>query len=357
MRYRPAGEMPASSSDPFWKGGLLALLSALAFGVTTPLVQRSGKDLGPFSTAALLYAGAALASVGWRSRKETPVRRQHLPRLLAVAIAGAALGPAALAWGLQHTGGASASLLLNFEAVFTVLLARLFYREPIGRRAGIALAIMTAGGGLVVLGGQAPGQAAGWGTAAVAAATLCWSVDNTLTRPLADLDPARVVRWKAALGAALSLSAGLALKEALPAPRAALGLLACGATGYGLSLRLYLLAQRRIGAGRTGSIFAAAPFVGAVVAWALGDRTATGWTAAAAGLFALGVVLHLTEKHAHAHSHAPLEHEHAHSHDDAHHDHRHDPPVTGEHSHVHRHEAATHTHSHAPDLHHRHEHD
>jgi drug/metabolite transporter (DMT)-like permease len=345
----------SSSRAPFREGGLLALLSAVAFGVTTPLVQRFGRGTGPFATAALLYAGAALAAWLWPAAEGAPGLRRHAGRLFAVAAFGAALGPAALAWGLQRTGGASASLLLNFEAVFTVLLARLVHKEPIGRRAALALAVMTAGGALLVLGGRAL-PTASLGTAAIAAATLCWALDNTLTRPLADLDPARVVRWKAALGAALSIAIALARREPVPGSADALALLACGATGYGLSLRLYLLAQRRIGAARTGSVFAAAPFLGALCAWAMGDRTADVSTVASAALLAAGVALHLTEKHEHEHTHAPLTHEHEHTHDDGHHDHRHSPAVNGPHSHVHTHAPLTHSHPHAPDLHHDHEH-
>src|SRR5262249_197057 len=115
-------------------------------------------------------------------------------------------------------------------------------------------------------------------------------------------------------------------------------------------------AQRAIGAARTGSIFALAPFIGAAVAWILGDRAGSGMTLLAAWFFGLGAYLHLTEAHEHAHSHAPLEHEHPHRPDAGHHDPRHEPPVRGEHSHLHRHEPRTHRHPHAPDLHHRHDH-
>jgi drug/metabolite transporter (DMT)-like permease len=71
-----------------------------------------------------------------------------------------------------------------------------------------------------------------------------------------------VVAAKGALGAALTVTLAFALREPWPHVIPVLVLLACGATGYRLSLRLYLLAQRRIGAARTASIFALAPFVG-----------------------------------------------------------------------------------------------
>jgi len=144
--------------------------------------------------------------------------------------------------------------------------------------------------------------------------------------------------------------------EPLPSGTAAWGLLAVGASGYGLSLRFYLLAQRRFGAARTGSVFACAPFIGALGAIALGDRTG-GWLMAGAGvLMAMGVVVHLAERHAHEHVHERLAHEHAHSHGDGHHGHEHDPMPEGPHSHWHVHEPTRHAHAHVPDAHHQHRH-
>jgi hypothetical protein len=68
-------------------GGLLALLAAALFGVSTPLVQQFGVGLGAFSTAALLYAGAAAVGLLSRQRidREARLQRSDLPRLLAMA--------------------------------------------------------------------------------------------------------------------------------------------------------------------------------------------------------------------------------------------------------------------------------
>ena len=102
---------------PALRGGLLALLAAALFGVSTPLVQQFGAELGAFSTAALLYAGAAAVGLLSRQRieREARLQRGDLPRLLAMAAFGAAIGPVALAWGLQNTSGTSASLMLTLE--------------------------------------------------------------------------------------------------------------------------------------------------------------------------------------------------------------------------------------------------
>jgi drug/metabolite transporter (DMT)-like permease len=336
-------------------GTSLAVLAALSFGVTTPLVARAGRGLDAFTTAALLYAGAcgsALLLGRFAPASGAPLRRTDLSRLLAIAVCGAGIAPVLFAWGLQRAGATTSSLLLNLEVVFTLLLARAFYREPFGRRVAFALGLMLSGGVVLALGSSAE---AGWsalGALAIAGATLAWALDNTLSRALAEYDPVFVVAGKGALGALLTAAVALAVGAPRPEMGAVLALCLCGATGYGLSLRLYLMAQRHIGAARTASIFALAPFIGAALGWVLDHTWPSSWSLLAAGCFGLGVFLHATERHRHLHSHLRHEHEHPHRHDDGHHEHAHDPPFRGEHSHPHRHEAIEHEHDHSPDAHH-----
>ena len=241
----------------------MALLAAALFGISTPLVQRFGAGLGPFTTAALLYLGAAVVALVSRQHasKEAPLTRSDMPRLLAMAATGAVIGPVALAWGLQRTSGASASLMLTLEALFTAVLA---------------------GGVLLVLEQGLAGQVQLLGLLAVMVATAAWGVDNTLSRGVAERDPGQVVWVKALLGCVATLTLAWLMGEPWPAWGAALALLSIGASGYGLSLRFYLLAQRAFGAGRTGSVFAFAPFIGVLGAFALGDRSASAFMTVAA---------------------------------------------------------------------------
>jgi drug/metabolite transporter (DMT)-like permease len=345
------------------RGVLLALAAAASFGVTIPLVQlaqspafggRGAHEVGAFWTAALLYVGAAIGAFPSRKPdREARLRSSDAARLVIVAILGAVIAPLALAWGLKHASGSSASLLLTLEAAFTIALGRLLYREHVGRRVTIAAALIGAGAVALVFERGAL-RAEGIGLVAIAVATLGWALDNALARPLADRDPGSVVLGKSLLGASLSLAiAFVVTPDARPPIRVAVALIGCGALGFGMSLRLYLRAQRALGAARTASVFAFAPFVGAIVATVLGAAP-TPALALAAVLMSVGVWLHATERHAHAHAHEPLTHEHAHRHDDGHHDHVHDPMPRGEHSHAHSHAAVTHSHEHADDQHHRH---
>lgn len=323
-------------ASPAQRGGLLALLAAALFGLSTPLVQGFGAGVGPFTTAALLYGGAALVAAVMRrpATREAQLRRGDLPR----------------------TSGSSASLMLTLEAVFTALLAWRWYGETLDRRVIVAVALLLVGGVVLVLEQGLVGQVQLLGLLAVTVATVAWGIDNTLSKGVADRDPGQVVLVKAVLGTLATVLMGWLWSEPVPGLGPALALLAVGATGYGLSLRFYLLAQRAFGAARTGSVFAFAPFIGALGAFALGDRSGS-WLMGVGGLLMVcGVVLHLAERHEHAHVHEALEHEHAHTHDDGHHTHTHDVMPSGSHSHWHHHAPVEHTHPHVPDAHHGHSH-
>ena len=181
---------------PALRGGLIALAAALLFGASTPLVQKFGAGVGSFWTAALLYGGAALAG-GLSLRpaaREAQLRKSDLPRLLAMAGCGAALGPVLLAWGLAHTSGTGASLMLALEAVFTALLARAMYAEQLDRRVMLAMGLIAAGGVVLILDqGQTAASASLPGLLAVLGATAAWGLDNTLSRGVAERDPGQVV--------------------------------------------------------------------------------------------------------------------------------------------------------------------
>jgi drug/metabolite transporter (DMT)-like permease len=347
-----------SSDWPATRGAGLALLAATLFGVSTPLVQRAGQGLGAFSTAALLYAGAAIVGALLRRpvQREAALRNADLRRVVLMALFGAAAGPVALAWGLQRTSATSASLMLALEALFTVLLARMLYREQMDRRVWLAMLLLLAGGLVLVNDRGSVGGAQLLGLLAVLGATAAWGVDNTLSRALAERDPGQVVLAKAALGALVTAALALSVREPMPSVGRGLALVAIGASGYGLSLRLYLLAQRAFGAARTGSVFAFAPFIGALLAIAMGDRSLSVGVAAGGALVLAGVALHLAESHAHDHTHDATEHEQSHTHDDGHHNHSHEPMPAAAHSHPHRHEPLRHSHSHVPDAHHVHRH-
>ena len=344
-----------------WPGVPIALASAVLFGASTPLAKALLRDIAPFMLAGLLYLGSGIGLfvLGRLVPRdaEAPLRRDDLPRLAAMILAGGVAGPALLMLGLAATPASTASLLLNLEGVLTIGVAWLVFRENVDLKVGIGAAAILAGALLLSWNGAAAG--AGWGAAAIAAACLAWAIDNNVTRGLAGADPVAIAMIKglAAGTVNVALAFVVAAQPALPPLPALAAAGVIGFLGYGVSLVLFVLALRHLGTARTGAYFSLAPFVGALIGIA-GFGEPVSWAfAAAAALMAIGLYLHLAERHEHPHVHEPLTHEHRHVHD-AHHRHGHRPgdPPGEPHSHVHAHARLVHRHPHYPDLHHRHGH-
>ncbi|MFG1352888.1 EamA family transporter, partial [Xanthobacter autotrophicus] len=83
-------------------------------------------------------------------------------------------------------------------------------------------------------------------------------------------------------------------------------------------LALFVLALRHLGAARTGAYFSLAPFVGAVLAVVMLGEAISVQLVVAGCLMAVGLWLHLSERHEHPHAHEAMEHEHRHGHDEHH---------------------------------------
>lgn len=342
---------------------LAALGAALLFGGSVPLAKVLTATLSPVLLAGLLYLGSGLGLTVLRAVRDRGFARPALSGEQWLWLAGATalggmLGPILLMYGLVHTSAASASLLLNLEAVLTAVLAWVVFGENANRRVVLGMALIVAGG--VVLGWPGGGgMAAGssLGALAIAGACLCWALDNNLTRHVSASDALFIAGTKGWAAGLTNLALAFGLGAKLPAWPLVASAMALGLAGYGISLVLFVLALRGLGSARTGAYFSTAPFLGAAIAIVGFHEPMTAGFWVAAGLMASGVWLHLTERHDHAHTHLPLVHQHAHTHD-LHHRHRHDFPWDGSepHSHEHDHELVTHRHPHYPDLHHRHGH-
>lgn len=338
-----------------------ALAAALLFGAGTPLAKLLLAQASPWLLAALLYLGSGLGLAVIRAAGAArPVQLAAGERawLAGAIVAGGIAGPVLLMLGLARMPAASASLLLNGEAVFTALIAWFVFRENVDRRVALGMGAIVAGG--LVLSWPGGADWAGWmPSLLVAGACLCWAIDNNLTRRISLTDAGWIAMVKGLAAGATNLVLALALGAAWPAPHVVLGAGVVGLASYGASLALFVVALRHLGTARTGAYFSVAPFFGAALSVALGEPLQPQLVAAGA-LMAIGVALHVSERHEHRHRHERLEHTHEHVHGvgDPHHEHPHDPPVPPgtRHAHAHVHEPMVHSHPHFPDAHHRHEH-
>lgn len=284
------------------RGGLLAIAAALLFGVSTPAAKVIVGNVRPLLLAGLLYLGSGIgltAIILSGQRHGARLKRADLPWLVATIAFGGALGPALLMWGLTQTTGSASSLLLTLEGVFTALIAWVIFREPFNRRIGLGMTAIFVGAVLLAL--KTPsGHAGTLGAVAVAGACLSWAIDNNCTSKIADVDALTLASIKGLVAGASN--ATLALLAGAPLP--SIGLVGASAMvgifGYGLSLVLFVLALREIGAARTGAYFSTAPFIGAIVGLVALNEPLTVSLICAGILMGFGVYLHLTEQRSEA---------------------------------------------------------
>ncbi len=344
-----------------------ALLAAALFGASAPLSKLLLGKVDPIALAGLLYLGSGLGSwllYGLRrarpgsQKTEAKLSRADLPWLIGAILAGGVGAPILLLLGLDRTPASTAALLLNFESAATAVIAALVFHEAVDRRILGAVGLITLASILLTWSSGTWGISLG--ALGVIGACLLWGLDNNFTRQISAKDPLIIVGIKGLGAGSFSLALALLLGNPLPG-LVVIGLaLLVGAICYGLSIQLFILALRGLGAARTGALFGTAPFIGAALAILFLGEKPQGLFWAAMPVMLFGAGLMLTERHEHAHVHEPAEHTHTHDHDDEHHLHEHQEeesvPANGKHSHAHKHEGLVHDHVHAPDLHHRHGH-
>lgn len=168
----------------------------------------------------------------------------------------------------------------------------------------------------------------------------------------------QIAAIKGLVAGPINLALAFWLGAGMPPPSVVASAAIVGFIGYGVSLVLFVFALRYLGTARTGAYFSTAPFVGAVLSVAIFNEPVTLQLDGAAVLMAIGVWLHVTEAHEHAHIHEAMAHDHARVHDE-HHQHAHGPndPPGEPHAHWHQHARLIHWDPHYPDLHHRHTHE
>lgn len=341
-----------------------ALISAALFGVSTPAAKFLVGSVHPVMLAGLLYCGAGVGIAVLRrllpsilpGAPEAALARSDLPWLGGAIAAGGVVGPLLLMAGLTRTDAAAASLLLTLEGAATALMAWFLFHENFDRRIALGMACLVAGAAVLSWSGT-PTIGTVIGPLAIVGACLAWGLDNNLTRKVSLADPLQIVELKGLVAGPFNLLLGLAIGASFPEISAVALAGVVGFFGYGVSLALFVIALRHLGTARTGAYFSTAPFLGSAVAVVVLGEPVTVQLTIAGAFMAVGVWLHLTERHEHEHIHEPMAHTHPHVHDE-HHQHAHsefDPP--GEpHTHYHEHGRIRHSHPHVPDMHHLHQH-
>ena len=273
-----------------------AVGAALLFGGTTPLTKLFLNDVQPWMLAGLLFLGGGLGLlpiylIRYRQFPSTNGLQKHDWRWLGASIVvGGVIAPVLLTLGLVRTTAASASLLLNFECVFTALLAWTVFGERwrwqvfAGMLAIVAGGVVLSHAGTVDVGGT-------WGTLLILGTCFYWALDSNFTNKVAMKDPVQVAMLKSGVAGAINVTIALLIGQPLPSLLVLARVLSVGYLTNGLTFFCMIMALRHLGASRAGAYLALSPFAGAAVSALLLKEGINTSLAIAAVLMAVGAGL------------------------------------------------------------------
>jgi drug/metabolite transporter (DMT)-like permease len=311
----------------------MAVLGAVLFGASAPLSKVLLEQVDPVLLAGLLYLGSGLGLLIFKTVGSfsglpggKPLEYKDTPWLAGAVLAGGVAAPIALMLGLRATPAATASLLLNFESVSTTLLAATFFHEYIGKRVWLAIIIVTAAS--IILTFSISGLGISAGALGIILACILWGTDNNLTRNISSKDPLSIGIVKGLVAGAFSFILAMLLGASFPALPLVLVTMLLGSVSYGLSIALFILAMRDIGAARASAWLGTAPFAGVIISFLIFRSSPDVNFLISLPLMALGAILLFGEEHAHTHihMHGAVTHEHVHVHGKGHE--HHDDPKT-----------------------------
>lgn len=295
--------------------------------------------------AAFLYLGAGVG-VGTmylfhfkKEEKSERLTKQDLPYTIGMIMLDIA-APIFLMIGINIGTASNASLLGNFEIVATTLIALLIFKEHVSRKLWIAIGFITLSSIVLSFEGSGSFQFS-LGSIFVILATCCWGLENNCTRRISDKSTYEIVLLKGFFSGGGSFVIAMMLGEKIPEIKYVAAVLLLGFVAYGLSIFLYIRAQRDLGAAKTSAYYAVAPFVGSFLAFAVnGEKLAVEYFIGLA-LMIVGTVFvicdTMVKHHLHTHTHTIV-----HTHNGVTHTH----VITHEHEHSHFGNSEKHCHKH-----------
>lgn len=261
------------------KATLFAVLAAAFYALNVPFSKLLLKDVPPTLMASFLYFGAGIG-IGFpylfywkREKKEERLTREDLPYTLGM-VALDILAPIFLMLGIRIGSSANASLLGNFEIVATTLIALLLFKEKVSRKLWISILFITVSSIILSFEGSGSFQFS-MGSLFVLLATVCWGLENNCTRKISEKSTFQIVTIKGLCCGTGSFLIATIIGESLPKITYIALAMVLGFAAYGLSIFLYIKAQRDLGAAKTSAYYSIAPFIGTFLAFIVNGEELT----------------------------------------------------------------------------------
>ncbi|MDE6797468.1 MAG: DMT family transporter [Ruminococcus sp.] len=323
-----------------------AIMAAVFYAVNTPISKILLNDIPVKFMASFLYIGAGIG-VGimylfhWKKEdKKERLVKSDLPYTIGMILLDI-FAPIFMMAGIKLGTASNASLLGNFEILATSIIALCIFKEKVSKMLWVAMGFITFSSIILSFEGTGSFQFS-YGSLFVILATICWGLENNCTRKISEKSTYQIVVLKGIFSGIGSFIIAEVTGEKLPPVRLIITAMILGYVAYGLSIFMYIKAQRTIWATKTSAYYSLAPFIGAFLSFVfVGEKLSISYLIALVIMLigtAFVVLDTLMKNHIHVHSHVIT-----HEHNGVKHEH------IFEHSHFHKHftDEIYHSHKHS----------
>ncbi|MBM4240838.1 MAG: DMT family transporter [Euryarchaeota archaeon] len=267
-------------------GYLSVIVATIFFGISSPFNKILLENIHPLPLAALTYiiAGVFLFIIRFsplkerilklldkKSESETHISQKDYGILITTALFGTVIAPFVFLSGLNNTTAVNASLLMNSETLFIIIIGFFILQERFVKKDVLGFIFLIIGTLFLTTNGQIEhfSVSSDIGNLLIIAAAFFWSVDTSLSKFLSNKrDLILISALKCLIGGLVLLLLSLMLDLSFKIPFYHLPyLFVIGILSIGASFVLVYFAIREIGSTRVGSLFSLASLFGAIFAF------------------------------------------------------------------------------------------
>ncbi len=250
------------------------ILSAILYGSISTMAKPQLNTINPILLSSIIYLviGVSLTIIAKLKGNIANVNGNKLKLIFIDSICGAVIGPVLFFYGLKLTNASVASILINTEFLFSILLAVSILKERPGKTAyaGIALIFV----GLIILNAKTDNsdifQSNHFvGNMLIIGAAIFWALDNNISNVILKKGTPiiRIMQIKSLIGGAITLAMVFVLNIAFSIKLYQIpNLLLLILGGFAGSLFLFLRGMREVGTVKSVMIFSTSSVFGIIFA-------------------------------------------------------------------------------------------
>lgn len=274
---------------------VFAILAAVFYAINMPFSKMLLGKVEPTYMASFLYFGAGIGIfiiyivTGKYKNSSKKLAKSDLVYVVGMIVLDI-VAPILLMVGLMSATSSNASLINNFEIVATSLIALFVFKELISKRLWFAIVLITISSLLLSFEDMSSLKIS-WGSLCVLLAAICWGFENNCTRKISSKDTFQIVILKGIFSGLGSFIIANLVNEALPEIKYIIAVLCLGFIAYGLSIFMYIKAQKELGAAKTSAFYSIAPFIGAFLSFIILKEALTASFVGALFLMIIGTII------------------------------------------------------------------